>query len=270
MEPECSASDVYCDGVDLLRCNLAAGDYELVESCAAPELCDAEAMRCHPTCRPGDVICQGADVERCNQSGDGYELVRTCGARRALVTAPFKGIYTPPTEYENVTAPWDGNEATAAELPEEMGYFGAWLDGYQEVALYRVRLSEGIWRGLRRKPQVPGAFEDRVPLTDPVQATTLGWYEAAAAPGYLTDRVFLEVSNDDEPVISEIEIHTMAPLCHPSQVEAEQCRVCEPGVHRCVDAAYETEALMRCRADGQGWQLESTCYDCAPEAGGCD
>ena len=79
----CQAGERFCDGPALLRCS-TSGTWEVAETCAGAELCDAPAGLCRArNCEPGSVRCEDvggvADLQRCGPSF-AWELVEKCAS----------------------------------------------------------------------------------------------------------------------------------------------------------------------------------------------
>ncbi len=84
-EPTCrrgelSGDEYACDGALLSRCNENLTGYDAVETCAAPELCDASARECRaPLCELGEHRCEGALLQLCNAGRTGFDTAENCG-----------------------------------------------------------------------------------------------------------------------------------------------------------------------------------------------
>jgi hypothetical protein len=81
--PECEAGGFSCDGAVLRRCSSAQNAWDVVTTCASPELCNPSAGDCS-ACVPGEMTCAGASLIRCSDAG-AFETVRTCTSSRACV-----------------------------------------------------------------------------------------------------------------------------------------------------------------------------------------
>jgi hypothetical protein len=80
----CTAGDYACNGAALSSCS-AAGQWQLVTTCAAPEVCAVEdnrrSGRCLPAlpqCANTEFVCDGRVLLRCTPGGDRLELVERC------------------------------------------------------------------------------------------------------------------------------------------------------------------------------------------------
>ncbi len=77
----CLPGEGRCDGVSLSVCSGDGLNFEVVDQCDSPSLCDAANARCLPrACGPRDYECQSEFLGVCNRELTGYDLVAECAS----------------------------------------------------------------------------------------------------------------------------------------------------------------------------------------------
>ncbi len=75
----CELGDHRCSGDWLLSCTDTLQGFVRSQTCAAVDLCDADAGRCR-VCHPYEVRCAGSRLETCSADGGEWQLSEDCGA----------------------------------------------------------------------------------------------------------------------------------------------------------------------------------------------
>jgi hypothetical protein len=81
-----SSDEFQCDGTALRRCNESLTDYDTIDTCVTPALCDASQRfdGCQPpVCQPGQHACSEGFLQLCNVDQTGFENIENCGSQAA-------------------------------------------------------------------------------------------------------------------------------------------------------------------------------------------
>jgi hypothetical protein len=79
--PACNPGDYRCNPSNLAElqgCPPSGLDWNLVDTCLTPALCNPVAKQCDPGCVPGTYRCTGARLELCRPDGTGFDVIKTC------------------------------------------------------------------------------------------------------------------------------------------------------------------------------------------------
>lgn len=83
VDAACNAREYGCDGANMRRCRDDRTGWDLVQSCATPELCvqGLAGQECAtPFCLAGSISCTGSTLQRCRDDSTGYDPVDTCAS----------------------------------------------------------------------------------------------------------------------------------------------------------------------------------------------
>jgi hypothetical protein len=83
-EPTCSVGETRCDGATLQRCNAGRSGWDVIDTCATPQLCELgrelQPLSCNsPTCDAGAFFCTDSGLlQKCRDDRTGFDDVQAC------------------------------------------------------------------------------------------------------------------------------------------------------------------------------------------------
>jgi hypothetical protein len=234
-EEACDSGELSCSGAELWQCNQDRTDWELLDTCDTPSLCNATSGECgEPACEVDELSCNGDTVERCNGTRTAFEVDTECGEEMfALVYEGDNNMAFP----ANAT---DGDVETASI---RQGFSGGFAVDYSmggfrlvnRVRIYEDNAQSDIDSFRVRRRDGNGWTT----VLDWEDTDAAGWHDFSFDPVIVDDIRFEFMGSE----VYEIEVYGDSAHCNS---EAPSCGPCEGGSFAC----YGDEIFV-CDPDGR-------------------